>query len=389
MVVIVWSWGSFKMKKNIFLLLSWILGILFFLIFVLGLFSKHFLPSLFILFILVLLIPPLRQWLSDLIGISIPIWFRVIVIPILLFIFIFLIFMGMGNKHSIYKNPEIKQKLMTIYKNRMDQWPVPYESRYLQTQYGKVFVIICGAQDAPPVFLLHASAMASWSWLYNIEGLAQYYRIYAIDTIGDAGRSILNDISVYPADGQSLTDLYCNLMDSLGVHKVYFIGASQGGFISTNIAIHMPERVEKLILCGPMGYGGTTISVLRILFTTMFPLRSIQRSTTRWAFGNDPEVNKAVGEWFPLILEGVISRQARPQPITQEQLEQLNMPVLLILGKRDGLVGDPENTIQLVKDIPNIKIKLLDTGHLISAEKPDQFNNLIVNFIENSRSELY
>jgi pimeloyl-ACP methyl ester carboxylesterase len=367
--------------KIVLIILSWIFGFLFFLLFLLGLFSKHYLPSIFVLIITVLLIPPVRQWISDVIDISFPIWLRSLLIPVLFFLFIFLIFKGMGNKYSIYKNPEIEKNLMTIYENRMAQWPVPYESRYINTNYGKVFVIISGAEDAPPIFLLHASAMGSWSWLYNIEGLNKYYRTYAIDTIGDAGKSVLDDIEKYPNDGQSLAELYKEIMDTLGVQKACFIGASQGGFISTNIALYAPERVEKLILCGPMGFTGTTASVLRILFTTMFPVKPIQDSATRWAFGDDPQVNRAVGEWFRLIMEGVISRQARPQPFTHEQLQSLNIPVLLLLGKRDGLVGDPENTKQLAKNIADVKVEILDTGHLISAEKPDQFNKLVFDFI--------
>jgi pimeloyl-ACP methyl ester carboxylesterase len=290
----------------------------------------------------------------------------------------------MGNKSSIYKNPEIEKKLMTIYENRMVQWPVPYESRYIKTQYGKVFVVISGPEDAPPLLLLHASAMANWSWLYNIEGLNKYYRTYAIDTIGDAGRSILDDVDKYPNDGQSLADLYTEIMDLLGVQKACFMGASQGGFISTNMALYAPERIKKLILCGPMGYTGTNISVLRILFTTMFPVKPIQKSTTRWAFGDDPHINKVVEDWFRLILEGVISRQARPQPFSLEQLKSLNIPVLLLLGKRDGLVGNPENTKKLAKNIPDAQVEIIDTGHLISAERPDQFNKLVIDFIGHS-----
>jgi pimeloyl-ACP methyl ester carboxylesterase len=171
-------------------------------------------------------------------------------------------------------------------------------------------------------------------------------------------------------------------MDRLGIEKAYFIGASQGGFIATNIALLAPERVTKLILCGPMGYTGTTKSVLRILFTTMFPLKPIQQSATRWAFGDDPEIQQAVGGWFETILEGVISRQARPQPFSAGQLQSLKMPVLLLLGKRDGLVGNPEDARQLVRHIPDVRVEVLDTGHLISAEKPEQFNKLVCDFIE-------
>lgn len=368
--------------KNVFLALSWIFGVLFFLLFLLSLFSKNYIPSIFVLIITVLLIPPVRQWISGVIRVPFPVWLRSLLIPVLFILFIFLIFKGMGNRYSIYKNPEIEKKLMTIYENRMAQWPVPYESLYINTQYGKVHVIISGPEDARPILLLHASAMAGWSWLYNIKGLNKHYRTYAIDTIGDAGRSVLDDVEKYPNDGKALCELYTEIMDTLGIQKACFIGASQGGFISTNMALYAPERVEKIILCGPMGYTGTNISVLRIVFTTMFPVKPIQKSTTRWAFGDDPEVNEAVGEWFQTILEGVISRQARPQPFTKEQLQSLPMPVLLLLGKRDGLVGNPEDTKQLVQHIPDVHVEILDTGHLISAEKPDQFNKLVYDFIE-------
>jgi pimeloyl-ACP methyl ester carboxylesterase len=130
-----------------------------------------------------------------------------------------------------------------------------------------------------------------------------------------------------------------------------------------------------------MGYTGTNSSVIRILFTTMFPISFIQQSTTIWAFGNNPEVQMLVNEWFPLILEGVISQQMRPHPFTQEQLQSLTMPVLLVLGQKDALVGNPENAIHLVEGIPNIRIETLNTGHLISAEKPLEFNNLVLDFL--------
>jgi pimeloyl-ACP methyl ester carboxylesterase len=178
-----------------------------------------------------------------------------------------------------------------------------------------------------------------------------------------------------------LAEHYEEIMDRLEIQKACFIGASQGGYISTNMALYAPERVKKLILCGPMGYAGTNISVLRILITTMFPIKPLQQNATRWAFGDDPKVNEAVGEWFDLILEGVISRQARPMPFTHDQLMSIKLPVLLLLGKRDGLVGNPENSKEIVENMPNVQVKILDTGHLISAERPDQFNKLVYDFI--------
>jgi pimeloyl-ACP methyl ester carboxylesterase len=372
--------------KTVFRILSWIFGSICVLLFILSLLSGHYFASIFILLAGLILIPPIRSRMQKITGFAIRLWLRILIVAVFLVLFLYIIFSGMGNKHSIYKSPEIKFQLMTIYKNRMVHWPVPYEDRYIQTRYGKVYVIMCGEESAAPLVLLHASAMASWSWLYNVAGLAKKYRLYAIDTIGDAGRSTLDDVSIFPADGRSLAALYTELMDTLGMQKAAFVGASQGGFIATNIALYAQDRVEHLILCGPMGYGGTTTSVIRIVFTTMFPLRPIQESTTRWAFGKDQAVNQAVGDWFRLILNGVISRQARPSPFSRDQLKRINVPVLLLLGTRDGLVGNPEKTIELVRDIPNFRVELLNTGHLISAERPNEFNSMVIHFINHSGS---
>ncbi len=372
--------------KQFFAVLGWSLAVVFFVLFLLGLFSGHYLASIPIVLAILILVPPVRRWLIDDLRIPLPVWLRAVLVPVCFFLFIYLIFAGMGNAYSIYRDPGIKQKLMEIYDRRMSEWPVPYESKYLETGYGRVHVIISGPEKAPAIILLHASAMASWSWLYNIEGLDREYRTYCIDTIGDAGRSVLKDVTVFPADGRALAELYGELMDQLHIGHAVFIGASQGGFIATNMALYAPARVDRLILCGPMGYTGTTGSVLRILFTTMFPLKPIQESATRWAFGDDPVVNRAVGEWFRTIMEGVISRQARPTPFTPEQLQKITMPVLMLLGKRDGLVGDPDDSRALVKNFPAARIEVLDTGHLISAEQPVRFNDLVTGFLSESEN---
>jgi hypothetical protein len=276
--------------KMFWFILSWLFGILFILLFILSWSSGHYLPSVFVFISAILVIPDSRKWLTVIIGHNNPTWLQSFSIPILLFFFIYLILKGMGNKQSIYKTPEINQKLMAIYDKKMNQWPVPFEQCYIHTRYGIVHVIISGPENARPVLLLHASSMSSWSWLYNIKGINNACRTYAIDTIGDAGKSELSDIHKFPADGKALAGLYSEIMDSLNVAKAVFIGASQGGFIATNIALHAPDRITKLILCGPMGYTGIRNSILRILFTTMFPVKPVRQSTIRWAFGENPAV---------------------------------------------------------------------------------------------------
>ena len=373
--------------KVLGLVMSWAGGIFVVLLLILAIASRHRLASVFALAAAVLLLPPTRSWIADHGGSKLPGWLPVLLVPVLLFLFVFVIFKGMGNKHSIYKTPEIEARLMDIYDARMAEWPVPYETRDIDTEYGRVHVIVSGPVDGPPLFLLHASAMASWSWLYNVEGLNARFRTYAVDTIGDAGKSVLTDVDRSPQDGPALAALYADIMDKLGVERASFMGGSQGAFLSANMALHRPERVDKLILCGPMGLGGTNASVFRILLTTMFPLKAFHARTIRWAFGDDPEVRAAIEEWFRLILEGVISRQPRPRPFSPAELKSLKQPVLLVLGSRDGLVGSPARSMKAAQAIPDIRAEVLDTGHLVSAERPEEFNRLVLEFLGSDDGE--
>jgi len=44
-------------------------------------------------------------------------------------------------------------------------------------------------------------------------------------------------------------------------------------------------------------------------------------------------------------------------------------------------VGDPEKAREFAGCMPDVTVKVLDTGHLISAEKPEEFNDLVKGFL--------
>lgn len=366
--------------KYVSLVLSWLFSILFGLFTISMFLMGNWLQAIALLGVVLALLPPVRTLAHRLTGRSIPWWGWIISIVVLLVAFNLL---GKVNRPtSIYKSPEVEARFMEMYDEKMEAWPVPYESIFVDTSYGKVHVIVSGPEDAPPVLLLHASGVAGWSWLYNVEELNKHYRTYAIDTIGDAGKSVLSNLDNYPQDGQDQSDLYTEISDKLGVERAYVVGASEGGFIGTNYALYAPERVEKLVLLGPMGYAGTNASILRIMLAQFFPLKPIQENTFRWAFGDNPKLDERFGEWFQLLMAGVFPHKARPTGFAPEQLQSLKVPVLLVLGEKDNLVGDPENAKTLAQDIPDLRVEVLDTGHLIGVEQPDQVNALIVEFFE-------
>ncbi len=285
---------------------------------------------------------------------------------------------------SVYKSPEVKTQYMEIYDVKMTDWPVPYEDVFVDTQYGKVHAIVSGPEDAPPMLLLHASAVSSWSWKFNVEELSKQYRTYAIDLIGDAGKSEFTSLKHIMKNGRDQAELYTEITGKLGVEKAYVVGASEGGFIGTNYALYHPERVEKLALLGPMGYAGAIKSSIRIMLAQFFPLKPIQESTFSWAFSDSAKLKKEFGEWFLLMMTGYNPAKVMPLPFSAEERQSLKAPVLFVFGERDNLVGDPEAARVLVQDIPNVRVEVLDAGHLMGAEQPEQVIALITEFFEES-----
>lgn len=289
----------------------------------------------------------------------------------------------MTHQPSIYKSPEYQAKLMAIYDSKLGEWPVPYESVYVDTAFGKVHIIISGHQGAPPALLLHATGMAAWSWLYNIEGMSRHYCTYAIDHIGEPGKSELNDLNNYPREPQELSDLCMEISKKLGLQSSVVIGASNGGFLSMNFAYYNPERVNKLVLLCPMGVSPPKLSTgIRMGLVSILPWQSLLVSTSHWAIGDDPSVQEKCGEWFTTLMQGTIPKVAFPKFITPQQKRNIKAPVLLFLGTKDNVVGDHEKAVENAQSFPDFQVELLESGHLIGVEHADFVNQRITDFLE-------
>lgn len=363
------------------IILGWIFGILFGLITISMVLLQNWLQAFILLLVVLLCLPPVSNLIKKQFDFSIHPILRVLLVVVLLFAFSRTI---LGEKiTSIYASPEAKAEFMEIYDQKMTEWPVEYEDIFLNTEYGVVHVIASGPEDAPPMMMLHASGVAGWSWKFNVEELSQYYRTYTIDTLGDVGKSEYTDIDNILKDGEDQADLYAEIADQLGIEKAVVVGASDGGAIASYFAIHYPERVEKLVLMGPMGYAGATRSIISIMFAQFFPLEPIQNATFKWAFSDSDVLIEEFGEWFTLTMTEYVGGAIRvaPSELSPEQRQSIQVPVLFIFGTRDNLVGDPQAAKELVQDVPDVRVEIIEAGHLMGGENPEECNQLILDFV--------
>jgi pimeloyl-ACP methyl ester carboxylesterase len=285
-------------------------------------------------------------------------------------------------KQSIYLDESSKDELYSIYIAKMNHWPEGTEQIFIDTEYGKVHVLAYGDKKLPPILLFHAASMAAHSWAENINPLMDHFRIYAIDNIGEGNLSELKDALVFPETSKEIADLYAYIVNELGVVRSPVIGASNGGYIAQAYAHHYPEKVESIILSGPMGLtplSGKSIFMLSV--ASLYPLNFIREKVAYWAFGDDRYCHEKYGDWFEIIMKGTIPSVAQPRPLSTEQKKILTMPILLFLGNSDPIVGDAEVARTAAEQYPDIDIHILSSGHLIAVEQSEYVNRKIVEFL--------
>ncbi|MCB0475225.1 MAG: alpha/beta hydrolase [Flavobacteriaceae bacterium] len=300
----------------------------------------------------------------------------------ILFLLQFTFFKG-EPKTSIYISQSAEDNIYSIYAEKRLDWPADTEDLFISTQYGKVHVLASGHDSLPPVLLLHAASMGAHSWAENLSPLLGKYRIYAVDNIGEGNLSVLDDPMKYPNTPKAIADLYADIASQLDIEHAPVIGASNGGYIAQVFTCYYPQKVDALILLGPMGITSlSNKSIFMMSVASMYPIQFIRDGVQKWALGTDTYVNEKYGNWFNAILKGTIPSIAMPVPLTNEQKIEMKMPVLLFLGTSDPIVGPDATAKKIAEVYPNIKIEILESGHLIGVERRNVVNKSIAAFLE-------
>jgi pimeloyl-ACP methyl ester carboxylesterase len=105
-------------------------------------------------------------------------------------------------------------------------------------------------QNGRVALLLHGRNFPSSYWQSAIKALAESgYRVVVPDQIG-FGKS---SKPVFDLHFDALARNTAQLLDSLGVDKVDIVAHSMGGMLATRFARSYPERVDRIVLAGPIG----------------------------------------------------------------------------------------------------------------------------------------
>ena len=88
-----------------------------------------------------------------------------------------------------FRSAQAHAALSQSYDRVLAHWPVPVESRHVDTRRGRAHLLVCGPAYGVPVLLLHGEGGNATTWVHMAGVLAGALRVYAVDIVGDAGRS--------------------------------------------------------------------------------------------------------------------------------------------------------------------------------------------------------
>ncbi len=257
--------------------------------------------------------------------------------------------------------------------------------------------------EGTPVLFVHGLAGAWQNWLEQIPHFARTHRAIAMDLPGFGASPMPPwEISI-PAYGRFLRD-FC---ERIGVDRCSVVGNSMGGFISTELAITEPDRVDDLTLVSAAGitWARARREPAEVLarigragapLALKFQMSGIKRAKFRHrAFRgvfHDPN-----GLRREMLWENVVPALQSPgyfDAMTnlvgydiRHRLEEIEVPTLIVWGRNDRVVPVPAALSYRKRIGDNAELVIFDEcGHVPQMERPVRFNRVLEDFLERKGS---
>ena len=252
-----------------------------------------------------------------------------------------------------------------------------------------------GRPDAKPIILITGASatMDMWNPLLLEQLASANYRVIIFENRG-VGESTVGtkEFSISQFANDTL-----GLLDALGISKADVLGWSMGGFIAQQLVVTNPDKVDNLILyttsCGGPNDRPTPPEVMQIVTNTsmsqeerMQKLAPLFFAPASWFKAHSDYLN-----YFRIPKEFPIPQQIHLQQLdaaatwtgTCNALSNITQPTLIIVGTDDDAAPD---SLTLAERIPGSwLIQIRDAGHGLMYQHPDEFNRVLMTFLESNR----
>jgi len=272
----------------------------------------------------------------------------------------------------------------------------PEHSCFIDVDGVRVHYQEAGDEHAPAMILIHGFASSTLVWSKVFLKLAEAgYRVIAVDMLG-YGYSAKPRNGEYTIAGQA--KLLARLLDRLGIPRAIFVGSSYGGAVAATCALDYPDRVEKLILVGPVNNNRPLeFTLMRLFGSPVFgdvvsPLligsRRLLRRRMKRVYDQHSWVldeKRVDARHLPLRAAGTqraIIRTVRgwdAERISRDA-HLITQPTLLLWGENDLDIPLADGERLHAEIAGSRLIVFLNCGHIPHEEYPEAFTNVVSDF---------
>jgi 3-oxoadipate enol-lactonase/4-carboxymuconolactone decarboxylase len=242
-----------------------------------------------------------------------------------------------------------------------------------------------GPPGAPLLVLANSLGTTADMWAPQIPVLTTRFRVLRFEHRGHGGTPA-------PPGPYRLADLggdVVDLLDHLGDARASVAGVSLGGMVGLWLAVHRPERVDRLVLACTAAHLPT-------------PASWADRAATVRAQGTGVLLSALLGRWFP---PGFVAAHpeteasvaamlaaAAPEGYAgcceaigamdqRSDLGRVTVPTLVIAGAEDP-VTPPAMALELADGIPGAGLLVLPgAAHLANLAATERFNAAVVDHV--------
>ncbi len=250
----------------------------------------------------------------------------------------------------------------------------------------RLYYELAGSGEA--VVLLNGFTLDTRMWDDQFGPLAERYQVLRYDMRG-FGKSALPSATPYTQHGDLKT-----LLDFLEIKQAHLVGLSRGGAVALDFALSYSERAKKLVLIDPVCYG------------FQWSKEQSARDGEIWAKAAQSGIPAGKESWLthpyfapahrqPAVaarLDQIINEysgwhfvnsdtERHEDPPAAKRLNELKMPVLVMVGKED--VPDFQRITDFICDkVPQAKKVVINgAGHMSNMEAPVRVNKALLEFL--------
>ncbi|KTQ97028.1 3-oxoadipate enol-lactonase [Aureimonas ureilytica] len=247
-----------------------------------------------------------------------------------------------------------------------------------------------GRAGAPRLVFLNSLGSDRRIWGETVARLAARFEILTFDQRGHG----LSETGAEPITIPLLAGDVTALLDALGWSRVSLVGLSIGGLIAQHLAIHHPERVDRLVLLDTAARIGSVESWnARIAAVRGEGLKSISETVLRgWVSEGFPAAQTAPFAAWRRMFEATPAQgyvgacEALREADYTELVATIRAPTLALAGDCDRATT-PDLVRATAERIPGARFEVIaGSGHLPCLERAEDLAALIAGHVGTSES---